>query len=336
MKLSKLARIYELGGEDKFYYILRHTLLNKSFLLSEAEYEGLVEDINSNRDSSIIQELKEYHILVGDSYDERKFLDYIKERYNTNRFDLEIIYLIFNSACNLKCKYCYVEGSIESNFCHQSMDESTFEKTITCLKRIISESSKKKLTFVFYGSEPLISKNLVIQSLEEITKICKEEGVEPEFNITTNGTLFDNNILEALKKYNVKVAVSLDGPKEVNDQMRIALDNKGTSETIIPSLKKLNQYKIPFGVSCTIGPHNIDSLKENISFFKELGATSVGFNTLLNARAYKIPQVSLNRLNESLIEASEIARLQSIYEDRIQRKYQAFHNSVPRLKDCGG
>ena len=41
MRLSKLARIYEFGGEDKFYYVVRHSILNKSFLFSEEEYEDL-------------------------------------------------------------------------------------------------------------------------------------------------------------------------------------------------------------------------------------------------------------------------------------------------------
>jgi len=336
MRLSKLARIYEFGGEDKFYYVVRHSILNKSFLFSEEEYEDLIKNLKEGNDTEVIQELKTNHILVGDNYKEEKFVNFLKDKYNSNKFDLEIIYLIFNSNCNLKCKYCYVEGSTAPQFCHQSMDNTTFEKTMDCLERIVSKSNKKKLNFIFYGSEPLMAKDLVTRSLERITHICEKTGTKPEFNITTNGTLLDDQILETFKKYNVQVSVSLDGPKEANDQMRITHEDKGTFEKISSSLKRLNEKEIPFGISCTIGPHNVDILRENIELFKKLGAVSIGFNILLNARYFKIPQISLNKLNDSLIEASEVARLQNIYEDRVQRKYRAFHNSVPRLKDCGG
>ena len=50
-----------------------------------------------------------------------------------------------------------------------------------------------------------MSKDLVSKTLERISKICKRAGTVPEFNITTNGTLFDEQILEVFKKYNVSV-----------------------------------------------------------------------------------------------------------------------------------
>ena len=336
MKLSKLARIYEFGGEDKFYYVIRHSILNKSFIFSEEEYEQLIDSLKSGEDNDVIQELRVNHIIVGNNYKEEKFIDFLKDNYNSNKFSLEIVYLIFTSNCNLKCKYCYVEKSTDPKFSHQSMDEPTFEKTMTCIERIISKANKKKINFIFYGSEPLMAKDMISKSLERISAACKNTETETEFNITTNGTLFDNQILEIFKKYKVKVSVSLDGPKEVNDQMRVTQENHGTFEEISSSLEMLNEKEIPFGISCTIGPHNINTLKENIELFKKMGATSIGFNILLNARYYKIPQVPLNKLNDNLIAASEVARLQGIYEDRVQRKYRAFHNSIPRLKDCGG
>lgn len=341
MKLSKLARIYEFGGEERFFYVIRHTVLNSSFILNEEEYEELKKDLEDGKESQNIINLKKNHILVPDNYNEEKFINFLKDKFNSNKFDLEIIYLIFNSACNLKCKYCYVEGSTKKDFRHQSMNEEIFLDTINSIKKLIKEVKEKnplmkKLAFIFYGSEPLLSKQLIKRSLKEIDDACKGYKIKPEFNITTNAVLLDDEIIKLFKKYQVNVSVSLDGPKELNDLMRIDNFNKGTYDSIIKGLKKLNKYKVPFGISCTISSHNVNLLKENISFFKKLGAKSIGFNILLNARYFKIPTVPLNKLNDSLIEASDLANSQGIYEDRVQRKFKAFHNSIPRLKDCGG
>jgi len=341
MKLSKLSQVYEFGGKDKFYYVFYHSILNNSFLFNEKEYERLLQNLNKGIKSETISKLEKSHILVSDKYKEKKFIEFLKQKYNSNKFDLEIIYLIFNSNCNLKCKYCYVEKSTKPTFNPQSMNKEIFDETINCIERLIKQIKKKNpkkesLNFIFYGSEPLMSKELVSKSLERITKICNKNKVKPEFNITTNGTLFDDEIIKQLKKFNVKISVSLDGSKKINDSMRITQSNKGTYNKIVSNLKKLNKNKIPFGISCTIGPHNVNNLKQNIKLFKKLGAVSIGFNILLNARYYKIPQVSLNKLNNSLISASSLANSQNIYEDRVQRKIRAFNNQIPRLKDCGG
>jgi len=341
MRLSKLARIYEFGGKDKFYYVLRHALLNTSFLLNEKEYENLISHFKSEVENDVILKLKKAHILVGDGYKEKKFVEFLKNKYKSNKFDLEIIYLIFNSKCNFDCKYCYVEKSASLNFRHQLMSENIFNKMIVTLEKMVVDMKKKcprkkKLKFIFYGSEPLISKNLIKRSLEKITKICNKYEIVPEFDITTNGVLFDDGILDYFKKFNVKVSVSLDGSKIINDKMRITASGDGTYDLIIDGLNKLNNKNVPFGISCTIGPHNVDDLEESVKLFKSLGAVSVGFNILLGAGHYGIPQISLNKLNNSLISASSFALSQNIYEDRVQRKIKSFNQLFLRLKDCGG
>ena len=253
---------------------------------------------------------------------------------------MEIIYLIFNTDCNLKCKYCYVEGSAPPDFKHNSIDANTFSNLMSYLKKLIGyqkkiNSNKNKLIFIYYGSEPLMSKNLFIKSLEIIKKICDENKITPDFQITTNGTLFDMKVIEAIKKFDVGVSISLDGKKEINDSMRIALNNKGTYNKIINAINLLNKSNIPFGISCTISQHNINHLNKCVSHFVNLGAKSIGFNILLNARYSKIPLISLTKLNDNLLEASKKVNDSGLYEDRIQRKVRAF-NGVPRFKDCGG
>lgn len=340
MRFSKFANLYECSFKDEYFYIIRHSITNKSFLLDEKEFNDLIFCLKNKKKNNSIEKLNKEHLLVQNSYSENKFADYIKKVYNLNKFDLEIIYLIFNTYCNLKCKYCYVEGSSEPNFREHTMDKTTFKEFISYLDKLIScekikNPNKKKLTFIYYGSEPLISKELFIKSLIKISEICDKKGIKPDFQITTNGVLLDKEIIDAIKKFEVRVSISLDGEKEINDKMRITQDNKGTYESIIKGIGLLKKSKIPFGISCTISNHNIKNLSKCSDHFIDLGASSVGFNILLSPRYSKIPLISLSELNNSLINASKKIQDLGFYEDRVQRKIRAF-NGVPRFKDCGG
>jgi uncharacterized protein len=180
-----------------------------------------------------------------------------------------------------------------------------------------------------------MSKNFFIRSLEIIKKICKKNKISPDFQITTNGTLMDKKIVSTIKKFNVGVSISLDGNKEINDLMRVDFEKKGTYDRIIMAIDLLKEYKIPFGISCTINQHNINCLNKNVDHFLKLGASSIGFNILLSARHTKIPLIPLKVLNQNLLDASKKVNDFGIYEDRIQRKVRAF-NGNPRFKDCGG
>jgi uncharacterized protein len=340
MRFSKFANIYECIFEDECFYVIRHSITNKSYILNNNEFNELIISLKNERPNNSITQLKDTHILVPNNYSEEKFADYLRKSYNLDKFDLEIIYLLFNTGCNLKCKYCYIEGSSEPNFKNYSMDKQTFNSLIEYLEELINFEKKKnpkkeKLTFIYYGSEPLMSKDYFIKSLDSIKKICDKNKIVPDFQITTNGTLIDDEIVKAMKKYHVGVSISLDGEKEINDKMRITQDNKGTYDKVISGLDLLKKSKIPFGISCTISDHNINVLKNSASHFIQLGASSVGFNILLNPRFTKISLTSLPNLNNSLIEASHEIQKRGLYEDRVQRKVRAF-NGIPRFKDCGG
>ncbi len=340
MKLPKFSRIYEFICEENCYYIIRHSITNKSFFFTAENFKELITNLKNKKETKDIQILKKHHILVQDNYSEKKFIDFLKESYNLNNFDLEIIYLIFNTSCNIGCKYCYIEGSAEPGFRNTSMDDKTFNKLTDYLEKLIiyqkkKNPSKKKFTFIYYGSEPLMSKEFFIKSLRLIKNICNKNKITPDFQITTNGTLFDKKIANAIKKFRVGVSISLDGEKKVNDVMRTTYDGKGTYDKIIHAINLLKDSKIPFGISCTISQHNINCLKDNVEHFIKLGANSIGFNILLNARYASIPLIPLTILNDKLLEASKKVNNLGFYEDRIQRKIRAF-NGVPRFKDCGG
>ncbi|MFA5061366.1 MAG: radical SAM protein [Candidatus Pacearchaeota archaeon] len=342
MRFSKISSIYEVCSDNFFYYILRNNLTNQVLFINEKEFERIKSDIKDNKNTNEIKELKKAHIVVPDSYSEEKYIEYIREKYFLKEPEINIFYLTFNNECNLACKYCYVEGSYDNDKKSMSMSSEVFKDTMAFIENFILKLKEKnklspKLSFIYYGSEPLLNPDYVIKSIKHIDKLCKVVNTGREINIITNATQITPELVQFFKKYKVELAISLDGPEQINDEMRIFKGNKkGTHKKILESIEMLKKEKIPFGISCTIGPHNINVLKENISYFKKIGAGGVGFNTLLTAKNKEVPYLSINKSNDCLIEASDFANKNKLYEDRIQRKVKAFNRTEhPHFKDCG-
>lgn len=54
-----------------------------------------------------------------------------------------------------------------------------------------------------------------------------------QFNITTNGTLLSRNVIDFLAENNVRLMVSLDGPRNINDKNRVFANGQGTFDSVM-------------------------------------------------------------------------------------------------------
>ena len=112
--------------------------------------------------------------------------------------------------CNLNCKYCYENKGIE---------DLSFEN----IKLVIDSEIKAKnkiSTISFYGGEPLIRIDLIYQIVDYIKS--QKRKTKFFFNMTTNGTLLDEEFIAFAKKNEfLHIAYSFDGIKEIHDLNRV-------------------------------------------------------------------------------------------------------------------
>lgn len=180
---------------------------------------------------------------------------------------VESITLQLTQQCNLRCKYCVYSG-IYNTRTHSSrlMPLDIAEK---CVDFLIAHSvDLDVVTINFYGGEPLLRFDAIKKTVNYAQSVG--EGKKIRFGMTTNGTLFTDEILTFLEKNNFDLLLSLDGPKEVHDANRVFASNgQGSFDTIMTWIARIKKnfpilYK-KISINAVIDP-KLDSSCSN-SFF---------------------------------------------------------------------
>lgn len=78
-----------------------------------------------------------------------------------------------STLCNLKCTYCYQNGSEKL----KEIEDITLDATLKYLERIFKYDSKmERVNVGFIGGEPLLYKEQVIKVIEAVIKICDKHN----------------------------------------------------------------------------------------------------------------------------------------------------------------
>lgn len=130
------------------------------------------------------------------------------------------IFVDITDRCNLNCKHCLTKDLNQG-----------YELSLASIKDIASECAEGGVFFVkLGGGEPLLHPNIF-----EIIKTFRDNNVYVSLSI--NGSFVDEKTATFLKDYNVRVSVSLEGPKDLDDELR----GPGHFEKAIKTLQLLKR-----------------------------------------------------------------------------------------------
>jgi len=293
--------------------------------------------------SDLIRRLVKTGFLVSPEYREQGILDQIREQF-LSRPSYNILYLLLTDACNLRCRYCVIEGSIPLSHKFLKMKKETAEKGIELFAELNRHSSDgtshKRAMVIFYGGEPLLNKPVFLHAVDKI-EACRKSGFLPEqtrITVITNGTIMDDEIIALCKVYDVGVSFSIDGPEVIHDAQRVTTGGKGTFEKVLANFRRCQEAGLNPAVSCTINPSNLEVLPQVMSWLiEELGIKGMGFNLLLDLpHLTQSNEEYVSRATDGILKSYELAREHGVYEDRVMRKVKAFVSKRLHLVDCGG
>ncbi len=172
--------------------------------------------------------------------------------------------------CNLKCKYCF---AAQGDFGGEK-ELMSFEVGKAAIDYLIANSgSRKNLEIDFFGGEPLMNFEVVKQLVDYGRSVEKDYNKNIRFTITTNGVLLNDEIIDYINENMHNVVLSLDGRKEVNDNMRPTLNDKGSYDITLPRFKKLVEKRGKdkyYYIRGTFTRDNLDFSKD-VMHFADLG-----------------------------------------------------------------
>ena len=346
LKLSKFAHLYHRGNDVCFY-----NALSMDTVYFNKKYENIIKDIYNNKidyncldfiEKTIIDRLRNAYIIVDEKYDENQIIESIKPNI-FNGVNIRVMVLHLTDFCNLKCKYCFIEGGMCENYVRQNMTKKVMKAAIDKYIQILNRSKiKENPSIVFYGGEPLANWDVIKYGLKYIDSCRKNNTLKYDVDkvIITNGTLITKEIATTLKKYNVLVSLSLDGIKEVHDYNRIDYNNKGSFERAISGFKLLREAGIEPAISCVMSPFSIKHVDKTIKFLlDDLKIKGLGFNhvSIIPRLNYYDPDYE-EKFADSLLHVQNIiqSKYNDVYERRMGHKINCFSDKLLLRADCTG
>ena len=139
--------------------------------------------------------------------------------------------------CNLRCQYCFAGTGDFGTGRRMTMDVDAAKKAIDFV--IAKSGGRRNIEVDFFGGEPLMAMDTVKATVAYARSIEEKHGKCFRFTITTNGVLLNDENIEYINREMSNAVLSMDGRREVNDQLRPTVNGKGSYDVIVPKFQKL-------------------------------------------------------------------------------------------------
>lgn len=142
-------------------------------------------------------------------------------------------------SCNLACSYCpyanTTDNSLQRNHANKHMSLETAKKAVDFL--LAHSLGCEQLSISMYGGEPLIDFELIKAIVNYANQIAC--GREITYNLTTNGTLVTDEMIDFFVANSINVMFSIDGPKQIHDINRRTVKGNGSFDAAFNNFVKL-------------------------------------------------------------------------------------------------
>jgi len=139
--------------------------------------------------------------------------------------------------CNMRCRYCYADEG--------SYGQVSGLMTPTVARQAIDRVFERyQVPFVmFFGGEPTLNPDAIQAACDRLLELHDSGAIShlPKWGMVTNGLVLTPRVQEIIKQYDLIVTVSLDGPPEINDRLRIARNGKGSYSSVARNIRRIQE-----------------------------------------------------------------------------------------------
>ena len=177
--------------------------------------------------------------------------------------------------CNLNCSYCYMYQHEDQSWRQRPpfMSEEIFGHLLTRIEEYCDHRPGREMNITFHGGEPML---IGPQKFDRLVSMAIEKLKDRvSLGMQTNGTLVNDEWIEVLKRHNLRVGVSLDGPPEIHDLSRVDHAGRGSYSETVQGLRKLQENRVFSSVLTVINPGQ--SGVEIYRHIRSLGVKNMNF-----------------------------------------------------------
>lgn len=239
--------------------------------------------------------------------------------------ELYKVTFIVANVCNGKCAYCYESGG---SFGRKEavMNRNTADNIL----QNIRTQFKHIRTVVFFGGEAMLNFDLIEYIVHQMEKEIKVDS----FEVVTNGTMINNEIIQFLETYRFKVTISLDGPKAIHNKLR----RNCPYELVIRTIHQIQNTLIKdrLELNCTYTKYHQENIlrQELEQFFESFGVKyhissvvtdinwlRLSFDKCEQERCRESIDISLERIYTNSKNKDISSYVRAVIEGLVDRKY---------------
>jgi len=228
--------------------------------------------------------------------------------------NIRYLILALTSRCNLSCRYCYHGDSAIP----MDMSYDVLQKALD-----LASQGDGPLHIQITGGEPTLAENLVHFAVRQASMINRPHTI----GIQTNGTNLSEPLIRFLKAHQVQICVSLDGPPDVQQQLR------GKAAATLRGMQLLELCEAPFRVTTVLSAANLPHLPRTALMLAGFSqARGIGLDLLVKkgtARESAVSHPEAEELRHSV--AKLVGVLDSV---NVKRKIPLQLRELDLLKDA--
>jgi len=195
-------------------------------------------------------------------------------------FPLQTLVLNLTNQCNLSCQYCYEFGNDKVATPEGKPKFMDLETAKASVDFLLEQAAGRRMVHItFFGGETLMNFPLLKQVVAYANEKAAASGRSIDFSLTTNATLLTPAIIEFLSENRIGVTVSMDGPAELHDKLRVFANGRGSYDIIEPRVRALiqNHRTRPITARVTLTAGVTDVLRIFRHLKHDLGFAEIGF-----------------------------------------------------------
>jgi uncharacterized protein len=175
-----------------------------------------------------------------------------------------------SADCNLRCAYCFYLDR-----CALYPGQKQHRMSDAVLERMIAgfmATDQAQYSFGWQGGEPTLMGLDFFKRVTELQQRSGRTGTRVANGLQTNTTLIDHDWAQHLRRYNVLVGVSIDGPPDVHNRYRRYADGRGSHAAVMRGLAALQQNRVEYNVLTLVSQANVRRPAEIYHYLRdELG-----------------------------------------------------------------